>query len=48
MTYAVEMVLCGMISVPSFKEIYKPRSSVRFVLRNLRGCNFGITDGGDL
>jgi hypothetical protein len=45
MNNAVEMVSCSMMYIPSFtgfKEI------LRFCLRNLRGCNVGITEGRDL
>jgi hypothetical protein len=38
MKYAVEIASCGMIYIPTFKM---------FLLRNLRGCNVDITDGGD-
>jgi hypothetical protein len=40
--YAVEMASCGMIYLPSFM---KP--ILRFCLKNLKGCNVGITDGMD-
>jgi hypothetical protein len=46
---AVEMASCGMIHVPSFMKIGKGvREILRFGHRNLRGCNVGITDVGDL
>jgi hypothetical protein len=37
MKYAIEIASCGMIYVPSFMKIGTG-------LKNLRGCNVGITD----
>jgi hypothetical protein len=49
MKYSVEMASHGMISIPSFMKIGAGIQAVlRFCLRNLRGCNVGITDGRDL
>jgi hypothetical protein len=49
MTYAVGMASCGMIYVPSFMKIGTGVQAVlKLCLRNLRGCNVGITDGRDL
>jgi hypothetical protein len=47
--YGVEMAPCGMIYIPSFmKTDAIVQAILRFYLRNLRGCNTGITDGRDL
>jgi hypothetical protein len=47
MKYAVEMASCGMIYLQSFMNIGTGVQAIlRFRLRNLRGCNVGITDGG--
>jgi hypothetical protein len=49
--YAVEMASCGMIYtyLPSFMKIgTRIQVILRFCLRNLRGCNVGISDGRDL
>jgi hypothetical protein len=49
--YTVEMASCGMIYsyLPSFMKIgIGVQAALRFCLRNLRGCNVGITDGKDL
>jgi hypothetical protein len=44
-----EMALCGMMYVPSFVNIgASVQVILRFRLRNLKGCKFGITDGRDL
>jgi hypothetical protein len=49
MKYAVEMDSCGMIYIRSFLKIGTCVQLVlRFCLRNLRGCNDGITDGRHL
>jgi uncharacterized protein YraI len=45
MMYALEMPLCGMILLPSVMQIDAGLQAIlRFCLRNLRGCNVGITD----
>jgi hypothetical protein len=49
--YAIEMASGGMIYsyVSSFKKVGTGVQAIlRFCLRNLRGCNAGITDGRDL
>jgi hypothetical protein len=47
--YAVGMVSCGMIYISIFmKTGTGVQAILRFYLRNLRGCNVGITDGRDL
>jgi hypothetical protein len=47
--YAVELVSSGIIYTPSFMKIGTGVQAIlRFDLRNLRGCNYGITDGWDL
>jgi hypothetical protein len=39
------MSLCGMIRIPSFMKFHTDvQAIIRFCLRNLRGCNVGITD----
>jgi uncharacterized protein YraI len=49
MIYAVEMASCGMIYLPSFMKIATGVQAVlRFCLRNVKGCNLGITVGRDL
>jgi hypothetical protein len=49
MKCAVEIASCGMIYIPSFMKIGKGIQAIlRFCLRNLIGCNVGITDGRDL
>jgi hypothetical protein len=49
MMYAVEMVSCGMICLPSFMKIDEGvRAILRFFPRNLKGRNVGITDGRNL
>jgi hypothetical protein len=46
--YAVEMASCGMIYLPSFMKIGTGVQAIlRFCLRNLKGCDVGITDGRD-
>jgi uncharacterized protein YraI len=45
MMYAVEMALSGMIYLPSFLKIDTGVQAIlRLCLRNLKGCNVGITD----
>jgi hypothetical protein len=45
---AVEMTSCNMIYVQSFMKICAGTQAIlRFCLRNLRGCDVGITDGKD-
>jgi hypothetical protein len=44
MKYAVDIAFCGMIYLISFMKV----GAVLFCLRNLKGCNVGITDGKDL
>jgi hypothetical protein len=47
--YANEFGSGGMIYVPRFMKTYTGVQAIlRFCLRNLRGCNVGITDGRDL
>jgi hypothetical protein len=49
MEYAVEIASCGMTHVPSFMKIGAGILAILlFCLRNLRGCNAGITDGRGL
>jgi hypothetical protein len=49
MMYGVEMTSDGMIYIPSFMNIGRGIQAIlRLCLRNLRGCNVGITDGRDL
>jgi uncharacterized protein YraI len=49
MLYAVEMASCCMIYLPSFMNIATGVQAIlRFCLRNLRGCDVGITGGRDL
>jgi hypothetical protein len=43
--YTVEMASCGMIYLASLMKIATGIQAIlRFCLRNLRGCNVGITD----
>jgi hypothetical protein len=45
MMYTVGMPSCGMIFSPSFMKIGTGVQAVlRFCLRNLKGCNVGISD----
>jgi hypothetical protein len=45
MEYAVEMASCSKIHTPSFLKIGAGVQAIlRFIFRNLRGCNAGITD----
>jgi hypothetical protein len=47
--YAVEMASYRMINMSSFMKIGTGVQVIlRFCLRNLRGCNVGITDWRDL
>jgi hypothetical protein len=48
--YAIEMAACGMIYLPSFMKIGTGVQAILrlLCLRNLRGCNVGITDRRDL
>jgi hypothetical protein len=49
MMYAIEMASCGMIYLPSSMKIATGVQEIlRFCLRNLTGCNVGITDGRNL
>jgi hypothetical protein len=49
MKYASQMASCGTMYVPSFMKIGTGVQAIlKFCLRNLRGCNVGITDGRDL
>jgi uncharacterized protein YraI len=46
MLYSFEMASCGIIYLPSFMKIAAGLQAIlRFCLRNLKGCNVGITDG---
>jgi hypothetical protein len=48
-TYTIEVTSDGMTFIPFFMKISKGVQEIlRFCLRNLRGCKFGITDGRDL
>jgi hypothetical protein len=48
MEHGIEIVSCGMIHIPSFMNIDAGVQAIlKFSLRNLRGCNVGITDRGD-
>jgi hypothetical protein len=45
MKYTIEIVSSGMIYVPSFVKIDRGVQEIlMFFLRNLRGCNVGISD----
>jgi hypothetical protein len=47
--YAIEMATCNMMHLQSFMKIGTSiRAILRFCLRNLKGCNGGITNGRDL
>jgi hypothetical protein len=49
MKYAFGMALYGIIYLSSFMKIGKGVQAIlRFYLRNLKGCNVGITDGRNL
>jgi hypothetical protein len=51
MKYTVEMNLCGTIYsyIPSFMNIGTGVQAIlRFSLKNLRGCNFAVTERMDL
>jgi hypothetical protein len=43
MKYTFVMAICGMMYMPNFMEI---DTGVKADIRNLRGCNVGITDMG--
>jgi hypothetical protein len=46
MKYSVEMASGGMIYLPSFMRIATGVQAIlKFRLRNVRGCDVGITDG---
>jgi hypothetical protein len=48
MKYTIERASCSMIQIPSFIKIgIGLQAILRFCLRNLRGCNVGITDRND-
>jgi hypothetical protein len=48
MNYAVGLASCGMVHVQSFMKTGTGiQAMMRFCLRNLRGCNVGITNGTD-
>jgi hypothetical protein len=43
--YAIEIAVGGMIHVPSFMKIDTGvQAMLKLYLRNIRGCNVGITD----
>jgi hypothetical protein len=47
--YAIEMASYSMTYLPSFIKIGSGIQAIlRVCLRNLKGCNVGITDGRDL
>jgi uncharacterized protein YraI len=49
MNCAIEMHSCGTIYIPSFMKIGTGVQAIlMFCLRNLRGCNVGVTGGRDL
>jgi hypothetical protein len=49
MEYGITMASCGMIYIPSFMKIDEGLQEIlRFCLRDLRGCNHGITYGKNL
>jgi hypothetical protein len=49
MEYGVEMISCGMMYIKSFIKIDAGvQATLMFNLRNLTGCNIGITDGKEL
>jgi hypothetical protein len=49
MIYTVEMPSCGMAFLPTFmKTGTGVHAILRFCLRNLNGCNVGITEGEEL
>jgi hypothetical protein len=46
MKYAIEMVSCDTVYIPSFMNIGTGfQAIVRFCLRNLNGCNVDIIEG---
>jgi hypothetical protein len=46
MKHAVEMASCGMTYMPSFMTI-GVQAILRFILRKVRGCDIGTTEGRD-
>jgi hypothetical protein len=49
MKYAIEMASYDILRIPSLMNIgIGVKAKLRFCLRNLRGCNVGITDVRDL
>jgi hypothetical protein len=49
MKYAVEMPSCNIMYIPNFIKIGTGvQATLRCFLRNLRGCNVGVTVGRDL
>jgi hypothetical protein len=49
MIYTVEIGSGGVIHIQSFTKIGTGVQAIlKFCLRNLRGCNVGITEGRDL
>jgi hypothetical protein len=49
MMYAIEMAVCGMINIPSFRKLGTGVQAIlRLCLSNLNGCDVGINDGRDL
>jgi hypothetical protein len=46
--YAVEIGSGGMIHLPFMKIGVGVQAVLKFCLRNLRGCNVGVTDERDL
>jgi hypothetical protein len=48
MGYAIEMASSTMICIPSFMKIGLGVQATLFYLRNMRGCNIGITDEKEL
>jgi hypothetical protein len=49
MKYSFEMASCGVIYIPRFMNIDTGVQAIlRVSLRNLKGCNVGITEGRDL
>jgi uncharacterized protein YraI len=49
MKNAIEMASGGMIYIPNFMKIGTGvQATLRFCLKNLRGCNVDVTAGRDL
>jgi hypothetical protein len=47
--YAIEIASCDMIYIPSSMKVDTGVQAIlRFRLRNLRGCNVGVTDERNL